>query len=195
VPRPIRAFLDEVVEFLNDEVLEETYNEERYFDECVVRVDYDREVVKVTRLCFCRKNSNGEMERVNDILTGSELWFEFHFIGDGDLDGEWGEVLNQIVIRLDVPDVDIPPVLKWEGRDGVDGDLKFEEWLGPEEEYVERNISANDCIRRSIDEQLHRIIPDFEDRSAVEELAPRTLKLWYNSEHERAILEQLDIGH
>ena len=192
MPRPIRAFLDEVVEFLNDDILDQTYNEERYFDDCVVRVDYDREVVKVARLCFCRRNAEGEFERVNDVLTNSELWFEFHFIGEGELEGEWDEVLSQMIIRLDIPDVSIPPVLKWEGTDGVEGNLKSEEWLGPGEEYIERGISARECIRRSIDEQLHRIVPDFEERSDVSELDPMTIKLWYNSNQGREILEQLD---
>jgi len=124
--RPIAAFLDEVVHFLEDEFLPEAYTRTRYFDNCEVRVDLDAELVKIRSLSYCSRDSENRIWRLNDLLSQSEIWIEFQFPGET-ITGSWTEALTQCTIGVHVPDIDTPTIFKWEGRDAKSGVLKADE--------------------------------------------------------------------
>jgi len=80
--RPVVAFLDDVTEYLDDEVLPDAITETRYFDRCEVRVDVDDERVRVTDLSYCGKTVDEHVVRVNDTLSSAAIHLDFQFDGD-----------------------------------------------------------------------------------------------------------------
>lgn len=187
------AFLSHVVEFLESEILPEPYDTYRYFDKCVARADDQNEVVKVKRLSFCRKTPDGSVARVNDVLSRSELQIEFHFVDGESVTDSWGDFLNQLVVRLEASETSPPPVLKWEStRDRV-GNLKHDEWFGPDEAYVAQDISAREAIRRGVERQLYRIVPELESRSVTSEISGPEVRVLYDDDSR--ILAGLDAYH
>ncbi|MHC3437901.1 hypothetical protein ACYJ1Y_07275 [Natrialbaceae archaeon A-gly3] len=133
--RPAVSLLDDIETYLNDECLPDAYDRARYFDRCETRVDIDDERLSIRFLSYCRKDTDGTIQRVNDVLDDAEIRLEFQFRRD-DLTGTWSDALAQCTIGPYVPDVDIPEVLKWEyNADG--GVLKADEWDDDDQEYLE----------------------------------------------------------
>lgn len=178
--RTTTAFLSDVVNFLEKSVLPEPYDTHRYFDNCVARVDDQSEMVKVKELSFCRKTPEGTLVRVNDILSKSEIHIEFHFIEGKPVTESWGEFLSQIIIRLETPETNPPPVLKWESTKHQDGNLKHDEWFGPDEDYLAQAISARDAIRRGIEQQLYEIVSELENHSSVNPISSLNIRVLYD---------------
>lgn len=180
--RPIEAFLDEVVQFLQDEILPETYTETRYFDSCKVRVDQAAEQVKIRHLSYCCRDPEDRIWRRNDLLDRSEIWLEFQFRGET-IRGSWTEALTQCTIGLRVPEIDTPFVYKWEARGETSGVLKADERFD-EPEYLDKGITTEDAIERAIWEHLERTIPRIDDRTSERQIEPIRLKTIYNDDHE-----------
>lgn len=176
--------------FLENELLPEPYDNCRYFDNCVARANDQSEVVKIKNLSFCKKDTDGDVTRVNNVLSNSEVHLEFHFIDGEQITDSWGAFLNQINIRLETPGIDTPPVLKWESTRNQVGNLKYDEWFGPDGEYIEEDISARDAIHRGVKRQLYTILPGLEIDSKRDSISPLELKVMY--EEESQILDSLD---
>lgn len=62
--RPIPAFLDEVAQFLDETLLPDLWNDRYYYDECVLRSDYDDERLKLRNVSFCERSPEGDVRRV-----------------------------------------------------------------------------------------------------------------------------------
>lgn len=187
--RPISAFLDEVVQFLEEEVLPDAYTERRYFDKCEARVEIEEERVKIRFLSHCARAQDGTVMRVNDVLEEAEICLDFQFQGD-QVTGSWTEALAQCTIGLYVPEVDIPYVLKWEGRGDTGGALKADEWFDHDREYLSEEIGAENAIEKAIREHLETTIPSFQDRSEIDEVPPQLVQILFNDDHE--IIDGLD---
>lgn len=188
--KTITAFLSDVVSFLESEVLPEPYDSCRYFDNCVARANDQSEVVKIKNLSFCKRTTNGDVTRVNNALSDSEVHLEFHIIDSEQITDSWSTFLSQINIRLETPEIDTPPVLKWESTHDRVGNLKYDEWFGPDEEYIEEDISARDAIHRGVKRQLYTILPGLEINSKRDSISPLELKVMY--EEKSQILDSLD---
>lgn len=184
------AFLSDVVSFLEDEVLPEPYDDQRYFDSCVARADDKSEIVKVKELSFCRKTSDGGLVRVNDVLSRSEIHVEFQFVDGEPVTESWGDGLSQVVVRLESPETRPPPVLKWESTRNQDGNLKHDEWFGPDEEYLRQGISARGAIREAVEQQLYEVVPGLERRSSTSPISPLEIQVLY--EERLHVLDSLD---
>lgn len=180
--RPIEAFLDEVVQFLQDEILPEAYTQTRYFDSCKVRVDQAAEQVKVCQLSYCYRDPEDRIWRRNSLLDRSEIWLEFQFPGKT-IRGSWTEALTQCTIGLHVPEIDTPFIYKWEARGDTSGALKADERFD-ESDYLAVGISAKDAIERAIWEHLEQTIPRIDDRTTEQQIEPILLKTMYNDDHE-----------
>lgn len=178
--KPTAAFLSDVVDFLEETVLPEPYDERRYFDNCVARADDRSETVKVKRLSFCRKNSDGDLLRVNDILSESEIHVEFHFTDGEPVTDSWGAFLSQVTVRLETAETNPPPVLKWESTRDQEGNLKHDEWFGPDEEYLSRDVSARDAIRTGVEWQLYEIIAGLERHSSTNPVSGLEIQVLYD---------------
>jgi hypothetical protein len=50
--RPISTFLDEIIQFLEEEILPDAYTEKHYFDNCETRVEFEEERVKIRFLSY-----------------------------------------------------------------------------------------------------------------------------------------------
>lgn len=187
--RPISAFLDEVVQFLEEEILPDAYTETRYFEKCETRVEIEEELVKIRFLSHCIRAQDGAVMRVNDVLEQAEIRLEFQFHGDR-VTGSWTEALAQCTIGLYIPGVDNPHVLKWEGRDDTGGVLKADEWFDHDREYISEEISVEHAIERAIREHLETTIPSFQDRSVTSEVPPKLVQVLFDDDHE--ILDGLD---
>lgn len=178
--RPITAFLSDVVDFLERTVLPEPHDRHRYFDNCVARADDQNETVKVKRLSFCRKRSDGDLVRVNDVFSRSEIHVEFHFVDGEPVTNSWGTFLGQLTIRLETPETNPPPVLKWESTREGKGNLKHDEWFGPDEEYLARGIAPRDALRIGVERQLYEIVGGLEEHSATKTISPLELQVLYD---------------
>lgn len=184
----VAAFLNEVVQFLEDEILLDAYTNTRYFDKCEIRVDLDAEYVKIRFLSHCMRDHNGQILRVNDILNRSEIRLEFQFPGQ-QITGSWTESLTQCTIGLHVPNISTPFVFKWEARD-KSGVLKADEWFDRDREFIAQEISAKDAIEKAIFEHLKTTVPNLQEQTSVTPVSPLRIKVLYNDDHE--ILEELD---
>lgn len=186
--RPVEAFLDEVIEYLNTEVVPELYSERYYFDECEVRPRYNEESIVLRNLSFSEKNSEGHLQRVNDLLTATELRYEFQIHGE-EVVGSWTEALAQFTVGAHDPDSDIPTVLKWE-QTGETGSLKADERFDSDQEHIAEGVPAREAIELATQKQLFEIVPTFRERSGVTEIPSHTIQLFYN--HESDVLSQLE---
>jgi hypothetical protein len=187
--RPISAFLDEVVQFLEEEILPDACTEKRYFDKCETRVAFEAERVKIRFLSHCVRAQDGGTVRVNDVLDEAAIWLGFQF-HDDQVTGSWTEALVQCTIGLRIPDVDTPYVLKWEGRGQSGGVLKADERFDHDREYLSEGIGAENAIEMAIQEHLKTTIPSFQDRSEMSKISPRLVQLLFNNDHD--ILDELD---
>ena len=196
--RPVQAFLNDVTDFLDREVIlsaEGTrsviHDGHRCFENCVVRVDDQEAVVKLKKLSFIRNAGDGRLERVNDVLSKSEIRIEFHFIDSESLTERWGTFLNQINLILVVPDVDLPAVLKWEASRDGHGDLKQDERIPlADGEYIAQQVTPRDAILTGVHELLLSGIQQFQSRSTAEEIPAIEYKVMYEDIH--SILDQLE---
>lgn len=187
--RPIPAFLDEVAEFLDETLLPELYDDYRYYDECVVRSNYDDERLNVRNVSFCELSGEEDVRRVNDVLSDGEIRLTFHFADDEPLTGSWTEILQSFSATLHVPEVAVPTALKWEAS-GPSGKLKADEWFDAEREYVETDVGAKNALRVAVTEQLYSVVPEFRAQSETEQISPAVLAVMY--QEDSAVLEQLE---
>lgn len=187
------AFLNEVVAFLQADgsLVDEAYDDHRYFADCVVRANDREEYVTLRNLSFLRNDGDDGIERVNDVLSRSQIRIEFHFVSGEPFSDEWGQFLNQINVKLVVPDVDLPAIHKWEATaDGV-GRLKHDEWAEDgDDEYIEEDMAPREAIELAVSRLLFHSIEDFEQRSTVGELSGVEYQVMYNDDHD--ILDRLD---
>jgi hypothetical protein len=187
------AFLSYVVDFVEreTELLAAAYDDHRYFADCVARANDREECVVLRELSFLRDAGDGRVERVNDVLSRSEIRIEFRFIDGERITDDWGAFLNQMNLKLTVQGVDLPAVLKWELTDDGTGRLKQDEWTNTGGgAYIERAVTPRRAIELGVTELLFDAVPRFEDRSNAGELAPLEYKIRYNDDH--GILDQLD---
>jgi hypothetical protein len=179
--RPVSAFLEDVVLFLEDDVLPEAHTAERYFDRCEPRVNLDAERVTIRYLSHCVRDNKDHVYRVNDVLERAAIHLEFQF-HDGIVPDTWTTGLSQCTIGLHLPDVDTPTVFKWERRQSGTGDLKADERFDSDREFSVRDVSSADAIERGIREHLEETIPALQERSTVKQIEPRVVKLLYNNQ-------------
>lgn len=187
--RPVSAFLNEVVQFLEEEVLPDAYTETRYFDNCVTRVNLDDERVSIQDLSHCVKDRDERIVRVNDLLQKSTIQFEFQIHG-ARMQGSWSEGLAQCTIGLHVPTTATPVVLKWEQRGEASGALKADERFDHEREHIEQNIGAKAAIKRAIWEHFETTVPSFQEQSDTSLIPPVLVQTLYNDDH--GIIEELE---
>jgi len=115
VGRPVVAFLDEITEYSDDELLPDSITETRYLDRCEVRVDVDDERVRVTDPSHRARTVDEHIVRVNAALSSAAIRLNVQFDGDS-VTGSWTDALAQGAVGLHVPEVDHPSVLRWEAR-------------------------------------------------------------------------------
>lgn len=196
--RPVQAFLNDVTDFVDREVISSVggkqsviHDGQRCFEKCVVRVDDQDAVVKLKELSFVRNAGDGRLERVNDVLSKSEIRIEFHFINGEPLTDRWGTFLNQINLILNVPEVDLPAVLKWEASSDGHGNLKQDERIPlADGEYIVQQVTPRKAILTGVHELLLSGIQQFQSRSTSEEIPPTEYMIMYEDIH--SILDQLE---
>lgn len=186
--RPIPSFLDEVADFLDEELLPELYNDSYYYDRCVLRTNYDEQRLKLREISFCERNVDGDVRRVNDVLSDAEIRFEFHFQGNEPLTGSWTEILTSFSVTLHVPGVEVPTALKWE-RSGRSGKLKADERFDTDRDYLATDVDVRTAMRAGVTEQLYRTVPEFRAQSKAETVSPVVLRTMYQEDSD--ILAQL----
>jgi len=186
--RPIPSFLGEVADFLDEELLPELYNDSYYYDRCVLRTNYDEQRLKLRKLSFCERDANGDVRRVNDVLSDAEIHLEFHFRGNEPLTGSWTEILTSFSTTLHVPGIEVPTALKWE-RSGRSGKLKADERFDTDREYVATEVDAKAAMRAGVMEHLYQIVPEFRAQSKAETISSVVLRTMYREDTD--ILAQL----
>jgi len=186
--RPISAFLNEVVQYLEEELLPDAFTETRYFDNCVTRVNLDDRRVSIQNITHCVKDQDEQIVRINDVLRRSTIQIEFQTHGNR-MQGAWSEGLSQCTIGLHIPTTDTPVVFKWEQRGEASGVLKADEWFDHEREYIEQDIGAKAAIKRGIWEHFETTVPSFQEHSETSLIPPELVQTLYNDDHK--ILEEL----
>lgn len=186
--RPIASFLDEVADFLDEELLPELYNRSYYYDNCVLRTNYDEQRLKLRDISFCDRNADGDVCRVNDVLSNAEIRLEFHFRDSEPLIGSWTEILTSFSATLHVPGIEVPTALKWE-RSGRSGKLKADERFDTDREYVATDVDVRTAMRVGVTEQLYRTVPEFRAQSKAEIISSVALRTMYQEDSD--ILDQL----
>lgn len=187
--RPVSTFLNDVVQFLEEEILPDAHTDARYFDNCVTRVDIDNERVSIRDLSYCLKNQDGQIVRVNDVLSRTTIRLEFQ-MRNNPVPGSWSDGLSQCTIGLHVPEIDTPTVLKWELRGDTTGALKADERFDHDREYIEQNIAAKTAVETAIWEHFETIIPSLRDQSSTDLIPPVLVQTLYNEDHQ--ILQRLN---
>ena len=179
-----QEFIEEVYEYVNEEVLPTLHSSARYYRECRARPDSRNSRVTIRRLSHYRRNSNQNIERVNSTLQNSMVELDFQYgSGDGGWDS-WTNLLTQFTARLSVPGVTVPAALKWESQ-GDSGRLKADEWYGSSEPtYLFEEVGAERAIHEAVCHHCHEVVPCHTEALTTEQVSPAAIVNLYEDAHE-----------
>lgn len=178
---PVSRFQDEVIRYLDREVLPEISTTYQFYPDCKAKpLGDDR--VRVRNLQFLRRNRDGDVELVNDDLSRDQLVFAFHFESVSEWEG-WEELLSQFTLTTDCQHLDIPYAVKWEST-GTLGRLKADERFDPERTSIRQRIGPREAMRTAIEVLLHDYLPTDLDQLTTSVRIPRLLKRIYDQEAE-----------
>jgi len=130
----------------------------RYFVDIDFRPRHEADVIKATTLHFLTYNDDGEIEFVDDLLTGAEVIVGRPHFDDGADSSAWLDRIVQYSVRVEVPDVSVShdDVIQWErhstegertGRLKVADDVIVTEDIGP-------ITGISEAIEISLSEQI-----------------------------------------
>lgn len=179
-----REFIEEVYEYINEEVLPTLHSSVRYYRGCRARPDVRNARVNIKQLSYYRKNSSQTLERVNGTLENSTIELDFQYGSSGGNWSSWTSLLTQFTARLSVPHVTVPSALKWESQ-GDSGRLKADERYGPQEvTYLSEEIDAKEAIREAICHHCAEVVPQHTGLSSTERVSPGAIVRLYEDDHE-----------